>query len=920
MPFADLEILIQRWPEGGFAVDLRFRDAQSDVDTELALNVPIGLDAEALLGLGADPADYGRRLSAMLFAPAPLREGWLRARSFVDGAGIPLRLRLRLDPGAPELHAIRWETLRDPERDQPIVGSERLLFSRYLDSADLARIDLPPRPAVSALIAVASPQNLAEFQLAPFDGAAEAERVAAALAPIPTTTLVSRPGAAVTVTAIAEALRAGHDILYLVCHGTLRDGVPYLWLEDADRRVARIPGDDLVRRVADLSPERRPLLVVLASCQSVGVGAGSATPTALGPQLVRAGVSAVIGMQGDVPMDLVARLVPRFFAELHRTGAVDQALAVARSALGADAPWWMPVLFLRVREGRIWEEERSPEAQPARPEPVAPAPPRPRPAPLLWAGGALALALLLALVLGRVIGGTPPQAAPTAAVLAGPTPVAPTAAPSPTPAPPAPLADGRLMVLVSAIELRGGDGGALTEAIIADLRRTVEEVPFSNVTVVSYGGPLRSDAEAAALAQASRAAVVIRGGGDTANVTLRVQVGDTGLFPQIPPELVGLVRGTADLDLRLDPRASPLPSTALAVLSVLDVLQVADGDGFAILRAAALIDRLEAEVTAADPIGGGTAPLLHRYLRLSFSQPDQAGAAISAAIDDDPANPLLLVYRGMLYQRLSQYEEAYEDAQAATDAVPGWASPLYLMAVDRMQNGFPEQSLAFVNEIAKARPGDSYALAYLGAFYYLGGYDDVARGELGRAVELGPLTSMPYAFATVLDLRQGRLETARERIVEARERFRAQRSFDNNFYRNLFGQENIFGLLIAAFDQLLIGQNRDAISYAERALAFPNSDILSKRVRADLHFIIGFAECRRGDDAAALAAYNRSLALEPDFPLLYLLRAEVLNHLGDVGGAQADLEAVLSGPQSERLEPLVSAALRGEVSCLTILE
>lgn len=919
MPFADLEILIQRWPEGGFAVDLRFRDTQSDVDTELALNVPIGLDLEELLSLGTDPADYGRRLSAMLFAPAPLREGWLRARSFVDGAGIPLRLRLRLDPGAPELHAVRWETLRDPERDQPIVGSERLLFSRYLDSADLARIDLPPRPAVSALIAVASPQNLAEFQLAPFDGAAEAGRVAAALAPIPTTTLVSKP-AAVTIEAITEALRAGHDILYLVCHGTLRDGVPYLWLEDADRQVARIPGDELVRRVADLSPERRPLLVVLASCQSVGVGGGGATPTALGPQLVRAGVSAVIGMQGDVPMDLVARLVPRFFAELHRTGAVDQALAVARSALGADAPWWMPVLFLRVREGRIWEEERSPEAQPARPEPVASAPPRPRPAPLLWAGGAVALALLLALVLGRVIGGAPPQPAPTAAVLADPTPVAPTAAPSPTPAPPAPLADGRLMVLVSAIELRGGDGGALTEAVIEDLRRTVEEIPFSHVAVVGYAGPLRSEAEAAALAQASRAAVVIWGSGDTASVTLRVQVGDTGLFPQIPPELAGVVRGTADLDLRLDPRASPLPSTALAVLSVLDVLQVADGDGFAILRAAALIDRLEAEVTAAEPIGGGTAPRLHRHLRLAFSQPDQAGEVISAAIADDPANPLLLVYRGLLYQRLSQYEEAYEDAQAATDAVPGWASPLYLMAVDRMQNGFPEQSLAYVNEIARARPGDSYALAYLGAFSYLGGYDDVARGELGQAIELGPLTSMPYAFATVLDLRQGRLETARERIVEARERFRAQRSFDNNFYRNLFGQENIFGLLIAAFDQLLIGQNRDAISDAERALAFPNSDILSKRVRADLHFIIGFAECRRGDDQAALAAYTRSLELAPDFPLLYLLRAEVLSNLGEGSRAQADLESVLSGLQSERLEPLVSAALRGEVSCLTILE
>ncbi|MEI6180520.1 MAG: hypothetical protein WCP31_07185 [Chloroflexales bacterium] len=87
----------------------------------------------------------------------------------------------------------------------------------------------------------------------------------------------------------------------------------------------------------------------------------------LGPRsgyLARAGVAAVLAMQGTVPVATVTRLLPALFRELGRDGVVDRALAAARVALAlhGDAAWWVPVLFLRGAEVRLWR------ATPALPE------------------------------------------------------------------------------------------------------------------------------------------------------------------------------------------------------------------------------------------------------------------------------------------------------------------------------------------------------------------------------------------------------------------------------------------------------------------------------------------------------------------------------------------------------------------------
>lgn len=124
-----------------------------------------------------------------------------------------------------------------------------------------------------------------------------------------------------TLRAIQTALQTGTTIMYLICHGTLHNQEPYLWLEQENGKSDRVRGSALVQYIAQSSA--RPLIVVLASCRSAGDGQSNAL-SALGPRLVRAGVPAVIGFQGDVTALSARRLLGPLFNELSSAdGVVD---------------------------------------------------------------------------------------------------------------------------------------------------------------------------------------------------------------------------------------------------------------------------------------------------------------------------------------------------------------------------------------------------------------------------------------------------------------------------------------------------------------------------------------------------------------------------------------------------------------------
>ncbi|MEI8166243.1 MAG: CHAT domain-containing protein [Chloroflexales bacterium] len=352
MPHTTLTIHIRRLPNASFIADAELTSTATAASAQLATNAPVTLAFTELLAQRNDPATYGAMLSAQVFADQSLRDAWIKARA--HAARETLQLRLRLDARADELHALRWETLCDPASGQPIALHEQVRLVRSLDSANLTPVIVPPRPALRALVIVANPSGITRFNLTPVDVKGEIARARAALGDIRPTVLgdhVSATGRA-TLAHIATALRDAPTIVILVAHGSIVNGVPFLWLEHADGTADRIPVATFAAAVEHLTV--RPLLFVLAACTSAGTGYDE-TLSALGPQLASIGVPAVLCFHGEVAQETISTLLPKLLTELRRDGQIDRAMAAARAALGAQGSWWQAVLWVRT-DGALWRQ------------------------------------------------------------------------------------------------------------------------------------------------------------------------------------------------------------------------------------------------------------------------------------------------------------------------------------------------------------------------------------------------------------------------------------------------------------------------------------------------------------------------------------------------------------------------------------
>jgi len=215
--------------------DLRLCNPGGVIAT-LASNIPTSFDPQAFITLRLDPEAYGKELTAQLFAAPLLREAWARAEGYAQGSSAGVRLRLSIMPGAKALHELRWETLCHPRTHFPIARSERVLFSRFLDTPELPPITPPVLAQQNALVVIASPSDLEQFSLVPIDVAGELARTTSALQNLPATCLTSRPsGTGVTLNALMDGPRArAHGTRCLCARG--RTSTPV-----AGTRIARSP-------------------------------------------------------------------------------------------------------------------------------------------------------------------------------------------------------------------------------------------------------------------------------------------------------------------------------------------------------------------------------------------------------------------------------------------------------------------------------------------------------------------------------------------------------------------------------------------------------------------------------------------------------------------------------------------------------
>jgi len=345
---ADLEIrILPKEADGGYPVEITFSGDQE---------LPAGRLAPGLLPWvpGAQPDDEGDRLFAALFGDPRLKEAWARTR----GQSQARRLRLRIDPGAPELHALPWELLRETLPGEParfLAADPDTPFSRYLAGAWQPGEPVLDRP-VRLLAAIAAPDGLEDYGLLPFDVAAERRVLEEALAPSVAAgdievTFLPPP---ITLAALEAALREGPHLLHLMAHGFFNpdEKRAVLYLADAAGRVAPVTEEELAAVVSRQAGTLR--LVFLASCQSATRSSADAF-RGLAPSLVAAGVPAVLAMQDSVAVETAERFASTFYGRLLRHGIADLAANEARSALlAAGLPGAaVPVAFLRLRNGRL---------------------------------------------------------------------------------------------------------------------------------------------------------------------------------------------------------------------------------------------------------------------------------------------------------------------------------------------------------------------------------------------------------------------------------------------------------------------------------------------------------------------------------------------------------------------------------------
>ena len=219
-PTAELEIGLHRLDANRYSVELRSRPPDSDADMAPVRGTTT-FDFQKVQLAEWDGAEAaGKALTERLFADPAVLDHYQQACTAAETAGAVLRVRLFIGPTAPELHALKWELLLDPRTGKPLATRERVLFSRYLSSHDWRPVKLRPQESLRALVAIANPSDLAEYQMTAVNVEGERKRARDALGEIPIVEVIGPE----TFTHLVDRLHEEFDILYLVAHGAVIDG------------------------------------------------------------------------------------------------------------------------------------------------------------------------------------------------------------------------------------------------------------------------------------------------------------------------------------------------------------------------------------------------------------------------------------------------------------------------------------------------------------------------------------------------------------------------------------------------------------------------------------------------------------------------------------------------------------------------
>jgi formylglycine-generating enzyme required for sulfatase activity len=330
---------------GGEASGVCSLDPAAD-DLQAALNRIEFYDADERL-----LAAFGHRLFDALF-PDPIARLFRAGLGMARGRGKGLRVRLHLE--SPQLAALPWEYLRDPQEECFLAISPETPLVRYVSMPS------PIRPTVArlplrVLVIIFSPSDAP-----PLEVAQERDTIEEALRARVDQGLVHvRLLEHGLVDGISQAMRDFRPhVFHFIGHGRFEGEEACVLLED--ERGEAMPMDERTFREFFLGmPDTR--LAVLNACQTATVS--SARPlVGLAPRLLQRSLSAVIAMQYPIRERAALVFTREFYRSLALGHPVDAAIAEARKGIyldgrGQASDWGIPVLFLRARDGQLFDLE-----------------------------------------------------------------------------------------------------------------------------------------------------------------------------------------------------------------------------------------------------------------------------------------------------------------------------------------------------------------------------------------------------------------------------------------------------------------------------------------------------------------------------------------------------------------------------------
>jgi energy-coupling factor transporter ATP-binding protein EcfA2 len=260
-----------------------------------------------------------------------------------------LRIRLRLDPQAPELAALPWEYLYAPEKRNYLALDRRISFIRYIElpqAPETLTIDSLP---LCILAVVAMPKDLPALAVEQEWDALQ-KTVAQANKKQVKLERLDAP----TWPALQQYLQQHKvHLLHFIGHGYFDEDAQQgmLLFEDSAGKGDPVAADELALALQSLHLR----LVILNTCE--GAKTSRIDDSAgLAQMLVRRGIPAVVAMQFPVYDTVALKFAPPFYTALFAGESIDRALTATRFTIyerNQESSWAAPVFFSRSSDNQL---------------------------------------------------------------------------------------------------------------------------------------------------------------------------------------------------------------------------------------------------------------------------------------------------------------------------------------------------------------------------------------------------------------------------------------------------------------------------------------------------------------------------------------------------------------------------------------